>query len=434
MRIRFPVQFLLLTLIAMLMPTWAQSSGADGIRIIRGTIRVKRADGVLPGSDAVILAEAAGVGLQGNFTPDAQGNYEVRFGGPYWPMPLNPYCMILCFLPTPNPEAQRRGDFAFVKINDGTTTQDFLIEEQPTLPGSSQLRAFIASTWSSKHPPLYADSWPKNAFPGGWQVISTTDIPASIDHLYLPDDFLLTIVPNVNGVKVNVGTLEFGSGAIIDLSAPIYVPPQAKSGADYTVQPGYGEPGGNGTDGTQGTSGSSGTPLEMNVSTLVTKGSLWIRTDGQPGGKGGNGGRGGTGGGSLLDVAHHFDGGDGGNGGNGGRGGNGGSTSRAKISIVDPDLTIDHGNARATPVGPYGDFPEEGVGSTPPANFHLDDGSIFVFGAPGEGAPGGDKGLGGYGGDEGMTRSFPTKPDTHGGHHGNDGRPGAPGSDGTLGN
>jgi hypothetical protein len=429
---------------------------------IKGTVKIKGLDGIFrpeQGSRVYIEFPSDGIDQYSRtfVMPDDWGNYSIQLSTPLpQSSTLNGYCLLVCFTGlTPMDKygsvvkhedqffnAGNIGGFAKIKIDRDTIIQDFMLDPSTTLPAPDRINAFIESSLVSKNPALYTDSWPKNVYPGGWRAISVTDIPHFIPHLYLPLVFILKILPNPNSARMNIGTLEFGPGAILDLSAPALTPRNpVKNGANVDSQPGYGEPGGNGGNGDPGIPGMPGTSLEMHVATLVTKGSLWIRTDGQPGSRGGDGGNGGTGGGSKLSYPPlvHYDGGPGGNGGNGGPGGAGGNTSKVTIDITDPELRYVRGDLREYPVGEnfyYGNASEypirENFGSDPPADFHVDDGSIFVFGAPGRGSPGGKPGNPGHGGDEGRTRSIFGLQDTHGGQPGNPGQPGADGSNGTL--
>lgn len=158
-----------------------------------------------------------------------------------------------------------------------------------------------------------------------------------IGTLYLPKDFTLKVDPGVRSINWSVSVLKFDDGATIDLSAPEQ---QAAGGGDggkpqpqggYCTQGQAGQPGGNGAPGL------SGVNLTIsNLAPINSQGTLWIKTDGQPGGNGGNGGDGQTGGGHKSVRAGLGGGGSCGAGGGGdpgrpGAGGAGGPTGKVTL-------------------------------------------------------------------------------------------------------
>jgi hypothetical protein len=162
--------------------------------------------------------------------------------------------------------------------------------------------------------------------------------------------------------------------------------------------------------------------------TGISKGSLWIRTDGSTGGKGGDGGNGQLGGASSCKVggaadAVHADGGNGGNGGNGGAGGRGGATSNVRLNVVSAttgELVKEYKGTCDSVCG-QSERPLEATGS---------EGAIVVWGAPGcSGAPG-EAGMAGKGGDQ-MERKCPWPEDPVKG--GTDGVAGTAGVAGKMG-
>jgi hypothetical protein len=214
-----------------------------------------------------------------------------------------------------------------------------------------------------------------------------------IDTLYLPDGFTLKVDPSVKSIDWIVNTIKIGVNATIDLSAPQSKPPTAPSGgsqnqAEYCVVGHDGVPGGNGA------AGASGVSLTIhNVSSIQNEGSLWIRTDGGPGGDGGNGGPGQLGGGHKSFGVGLFHGGGcgsagGGQGGRAGVAGVGGPTARVTIVLNGPGVTPITNGGVAPQCGP----------SQRPASVQGATGILVIWGAPG---CGGQPGVGGAHGGHG---------------------------------
>ncbi len=220
-------------------------------------------------------------------------------------------------------------------------------------------------------------------------TVTAADAIRAVDRLVIPAGHRIVFAADVAEVSWSVRRLEFGAGAVIDLSREKAA--AGEHGGPPDSQPAHGVAGRSGRPGQPGQPGMSGRSLRLHVErSWKPRGSLWIRTDGGSGGDGGNGGDGQTGGGSSCGRTVVFgpnepkvNGGRGGDGGARGEGGAGGDTSAVAINLpIKP--------------GPYC-MAQCGHSSAPPEMFQ-DRGQIAVWGAPGcPGAPGvaGKPGLGG---------------------------------------
>jgi hypothetical protein len=296
--------------------------------------------------------------------------------------------------------------------------------------------------------------WPPNAAANKYYVVSREEASFQYDYVLLPAGFVLYLADDVPGLNLQITTLEFGIGAVIDISAvpppgpgdqqpsapesghgpmirPPWPPPNtpdapAKAAAHENGTPGYA--------GLPGHPGNPGRPLTMLVKNLVFQGSLWVRTNGGVGGPGGNGSAGGEGGNNACDGADKANGGNGGRGGNGGIGGTGGDTSIVTIQINNQ------------PVGwslkPIANTTYCGFAETPDNWTGFDDGRIIVWGSPGCGGtngvyspPGGLGGGGGAGGgaSQGPLSCNPFPGSSYSAFPGNAGPAGTGGSDGPMG-
>ena len=284
--------------------------------------------------------------------------------------------------------------------------------------------ALLPELLDSTDPPVGGTSerapepWPKDASPGETRVIAAGNLPAYIPHVFLPKGFTLRFADAITDIKISVGTLEFGSGAVIDLSHPLQNFPNPPSAQPPTTsQPSYGEVGHSGANGLNGSHGAPGKSLAMQVQTVVPSGSLWVRTDGGYAQQGGRGGAGGPGGGSrcyFAPTAEVIDGGRGGPGGRGGNGGIGGNTSAVGIWIK-ATAGFQIVPAQCRPENGWETFPglrRKIVWGPSPRPEGLDaanDGTILISGMPGRGGFGGPGGDGGSGA-EGRSCDFGRNP------------------------
>jgi hypothetical protein len=136
-------------------------------------------------------------------------------------------------------------------------------------------------------------SWPPNAVPGGTLVLNPNlHRGLVVPDIYLPDNFTIelpAVWPTNNGVPeplnwVATNSLRFGRDCIIDLSPKtILTKPPKPATPD---QAGMGARGTDGTAGKPGANGLSGVDLNLQVQTVVARGSLWINTSGGNGGEG----------------------------------------------------------------------------------------------------------------------------------------------------
>lgn len=267
-------------------------------------------------------------------------------------------------------------------------------------------------------------TWPPNAAPGGSYTISREESTLFVSKIRLPDDFTLRVAPDVTRVAVFANELEFGRNSTIDLTPPMTKPPRGANGGSGS-QPPWGQKGRPGGAGQPGVAARPTASLDLTVYSVVSSaGSLWIRTDGAPGGDGGDGGAGGKGGGSSCGTRNnepHTDAGPGGDGGRGGAGAKGGDTARVKMIVrsVSPD---------PMPIGTCG---TPGVPSTRPSG--ADVGQIMIYGSPGAGGSGGRGGDAGPGDHGRGCQWFVFGPgDVRGSGPGAAGAPGANGAPGTC--
>jgi hypothetical protein len=269
--------------------------------------------------------------------------------------------------------------------------------------------------------------WPPGAVAGGTYTVQRAEASALIDTLELPANFTLKFADDVDEIDWTVRTMDYDDGAIIDLSAPKTALPQAASGTSASgVAPDYGVNGAGGSPGQNGVLGRNGKSFTLHVTTIVTnKGTLWIKTDGGPGGRGGDGGSGQVGGGSRCFPLNH--GGAGGGGGKAGDGGNGGDTAEVRIYLV-------QGAAGPPPpsVQPVSCALTCG-NSNPPPGMGAGTGNIYIWGAPGCAGGAGSTGQGGSGGSSDRCPSRncgPFNKDAGCGPHGPSGQPSLPGRNG----
>ena len=210
----------------------------------------------------------------------------------------------------------------------------------------------------------------------GGNSVTLSGIPINVVTLYIPADHEIHFSPEAGEIVWTVEHIVFESNALIDLTKPYVIPKASPNGADVLTQSPIckaGEFGGNGSDGTPGQAGRSLT--FRGVKTIDNQGSLWIRTDGTPGGDAGKGGRGGVGGG------------------HGGQGGAGGATSIVKFEhergLRRPNLRFVSG---CTATCEPSQRPDEAKGPV---------GVLVIWGGSGCGGKGGIGGDGGPPGGEG---------------------------------
>ena len=287
-----------------------------------------------------------------------------------------------------------------------TPTGQFTFQAEP------KSRSLPPPTLTTKAAP-----WPPDATEGGLFIVTHADAEREIANLVLPKGFTMRLDSTVERVKWKVHDIFLGEGTTIDLSADPLVPAPAQDGSNRTGQPPWGVPGVPGGDGFPGQGGKPGRAFELTVTGAIRgPGTLWIRTDGAPGGAGGRGGNGQLGGGSSCGNLRepHTNGGPGGPGGKGGIGGRGGDTG----VVIVTGAAISHGcqdhcGASSRPADPTAT-------------------KIAVWGAPGCGGTGGPGGAAGPGGDRSRMRECLILGTVSGGPDGNPGTPGQPGDTGAC--
>ncbi|TIX46034.1 MAG: hypothetical protein E5V36_03235 [Mesorhizobium sp.] len=240
------------------------------------------------------------------------------------------------------------------------------------------LEKFLSSPWTFS---VFPELTPKQLV---YDISYDESQHVSIDLLYIPTGVTLRPAPGVLSIDWDVRVLKFGRNATFDLSAPQTKPPAPPQPVDYN-QALDGHPGVAGDAGTKGASGAPGVSLTLRgIERIEFDGSLWVRTDGGPGGDGGLGGSGQHGGGRKP----YFWGRrarPGGPGGIGGQGGPGGATSSIRWSFKEGD-------------NPYALRSVLSEGCAPSSRPEINESSIAIYGAGGcggQGGPGGPPGIGG---------------------------------------
>jgi hypothetical protein len=234
-------------------------------------------------------------------------------------------------------------------------------------------------------------AWPAGAVPGGTYTLQEGDQNiVSGDELFLPDSFTIVVPATIHAITWTFKRVRFGRFCTIDLSANQTKPRKAANGAG-SKQPSarWCTRGANGAVGGTGAAGAGGASLTLNAKSIDSTGSLWIRTDGGPGGDGGDGGNGQDGGTNSCREREGGPcaGGDGGVGGMGGNGGEGGSTSIVHLNIS--------GIGQMPVISPV-ECQACGRSSRPQSS--ITSNGIFIWGSPGCGGSGGTGGAGGGGG------------------------------------
>ena len=229
-----------------------------------------------------------------------------------------------------------------------------------------------------------------------YEIASEDATNLSIDLLYIPDNVTLRPASGITRIDWNVRVLKFGRNSTFDLSAPQAKPDAPAPPASFIQAP-AGYPGVVGKPGVKGTPGTSGVSLTLRgIEQIEFDGSLWVRTDGGPGGDGGRGGVGQQGG----DRQRYFWGRrakPGGPGGVGGSGGAGGKTSSICLSFKAGD-------------NPYALSSVLVSGCAPSRRPEIVDGSISIFGAGGSGGQGGEGGAAGIDGGADQSSAEPGEP------------------------
>ena len=216
---------------------------------------------------------------------------------------------------------------------------------------------------------------------GGSYTVPQSGAVLKAPILRLPAHFLLRFDPAIKAVSWTVGRLEFGEGAVIDLSPT--APGRAGRDTNDSTQSGVSAHGG--VDGANGADGQPAVSLTAALGSIAGVGSLWIRTDGGKGGRGGDGtgGKSGRNGSCGWGLGGKFKGGNGGNGGRGGKGGRGGDSAVVSLAVASP---------------PTGEVKVEACGSNAPPPDVRNDGRIVISGSPGEAGDAGSPGKAGTGG------------------------------------
>ena len=236
--------------------------------------------------------------------------------------------------------------------------------------------------------------WPYKEYPILEEGQTEFIIPAceacrlEIENLYIPDGVTLKPAPGVKAIEWSVRNIRFGENATIDLSAPNWEPPAPRL-IPGSLHSAVGENGKRGIPGLPGINGADGVSLKLKgIMQIEGTGTLWIRTDGGPGGVGGQGGMGQE----VIPQRRFFSWhGTGGDGGMGGAGGNGGSTSAINLSFRTESNPFDLGAGLAQDCAP----------SVRPT--YGTKGSIIIYGARGSSGKGGIGGLPGSGRHSGST-------------------------------
>lgn len=189
--------------------------------------------------------------------------------------------------------------------------------------------------------------------PGQTEYIVTADqaVGLVIGTLYLPKGLTIRPAPGVTLIDWTVRTLKIDEDATFDLSAPQENPAKAPAGASAGGQASYCARGAAGAAGGAGTAGHDGASLILrDIVRVENNGSLWIRSDGGPGGDGGDGGAGQLGGGPMKKWTHanKCGGAPGGSGGPGGTAGPGGRPGTVTLKYrVDTGGPIQNGVSSA---------------------------------------------------------------------------------------
>lgn len=248
---------------------------------------------------------------------------------------------------------------------------------------------------------------------------SIQDSAVAYAQLELTDN-VINIKPGLTDVEITIVNLILHGKNTFDLASLVRtpLPPNTPPGKGQAPNNGNVPRGGDGgSSGEGGGNGANGVNLKLSIQQLTASdGSMWIKTDGCPGGQGGDGGAGGKGSSGPRNGFHNPDGGSGGPGGRGGKGGPGGNTAKVSLKI-----------------GPNTISPSQSTGFAPsncPAAADVP-GTIVIQGAPGTGGIGGNGGPGGDGG-EGYRGSGPLTHDSNSGAHGGQGPRGASGDPGNF--
>lgn len=234
--------------------------------------------------------------------------------------------------------------------------------------------------------------WPYDVFPAlcagqlVYEVSQLEAVGSKIDVLELPDGVTIKPMAGVREIDWQVRVLRFGRNATIDLSSRNEKPATPRSIATLSPQAPVGVPGAQGNPGATGSPGQAGVALTLRgLERIEGDGTLWVRTDGGPGGDGGEGGVGQQGGAKQRRLwARRAQ--PGGAGGNGGKGGRGGDTSAVRWYFKsDPNLFRITCSLARDPA--------------PSSRPSIPDGEIAIFGAGGLGGEGGAGGASGLRGD-----------------------------------
>ncbi|MDP9808290.1 hypothetical protein J2W42_001128 [Rhizobium tibeticum] len=203
----------------------------------------------------------------------------------------------------------------------------------------------------------------------------------AIETLYIPEGGTLCPKAGVTEINWAVKNLKFGHNSTFDLSAPDVEPITPGDWSDLPPAP-EGLPGLPGREGVKGRPGTPGVSLTLRGVENIGGGSLWIKTDGRPGGPGGRGGNGQAGGERERKLWGRRAQ-SGGQGGKGGQGGDGGWTSSINISFRTGD----------NPFRLLSEVTNPGTSNRPDIKESL----IRIYGAPGRGGSGGSGGEPGKG-------------------------------------
>jgi hypothetical protein len=236
--------------------------------------------------------------------------------------------------------------------------------------------------------------YPPGAVAGGTYTVKPSEAKQSIENLVLPDGFTLKLDPSIRTIHWSVKRLSFGINAVFDVSSPQAIPDVPRQ-LDRPPQANACDDGIRGYIGTPGRTAAG--PLWVvikEIEKVDPKGSLWVKTNGAPGGQGGKGSDGGMGGGRGGTFWSHCGPNKGGIGGDGGPGAPGGQTTSVAFVKRGDSLSYLPNNCPAEPApacGPVATF-DGASGNT---------GTITAWGGVGCGGAGGEKGYAGPGGGEG---------------------------------
>jgi hypothetical protein len=232
-------------------------------------------------------------------------------------------------------------------------------------------------------------------------IVTRAESIGLFPHIHIPADHAIRLADDVDQVDWQIGLLDFGQNATLDLSyeqylppielpprPPVPTPPKPPAIPGPAAEMHYGQ---KGRTGLIGNSGRPSRSCTLTIDTIGTTGALWIVTDGEDGWSGGPGGDGQDGGNGKCLAPANNRAGRGGEGGTGGQGGHGSSTSLVAVVLA----SLAPGTVVRPVPGPTGcgraSRPSTAIGNN---------GLFAAWGGRGCGGPGGSPGKPGRGGAE----------------------------------